>query len=363
MDKSLIQQEIVNNLPNPCHGILDIAARVGKSKIALDIVKRENSQSVLWVTPNAELRDKAIPAEIQKWSPELSDKIKIICWASLEEHVGNYDKVILDEIQDLTIANSLGLFRGTVGFNSILGLTATMPKHREKLDLYNRLGLKVLKRIGIDTAIDLGLIAPYNITVIECELDSKTRNIKIPGFMKTELEQYNYLTERINELVDSNRSVPKWMIFNRMRFIYNLPSKNQFAKKFVHDKLRNRTLVFSGSIEQAENLGNYTYHSKTDEVCLNQFLDGNLEILSCVNAGGTGFTYTGVDNFVIVQVNSNKKGDITQKICRSLMLQQNYTANIYILSVKNTVDEVWKNRVLQDFNSNRIVHKSFKEFL
>lgn len=362
MDKTLIQQEIVSNLPNPCHGILDIAARVGKSKIALDIVKKENSQSVLWVTPNAELRDKAIPAEIQKWSPELSDKIKIICWASLEDHIGTYDKVIMDEIQDLTISNSRGFFSEAIGYNTILGLTATMPKHREKLDLYDRLGLKVLKRIGIDTAIDLGLIAPYNITVIECELESKIRNIRIPGFIKTELEQYNYLTSRINDLVEANRTVPKWMIFNRMRFIYNLPSKNNWAAGLI-SKLKGRTLVFSGSIEQAEKLSGYTYHSKTTDSHLNGFLNGELPLLSCVNAGGTGFTYTGVDNFVIVQVNSNKKGDITQKICRSLMKQQNYTANIYILAVKNTVDEVWKNRVLQDFNSNRVVHKSFKEFL
>jgi len=44
---------------------------------------------------------------------------------------------------------------------------------------------------------------------------------------------------------------------------------------------------------------------------------------------------------------------------RSLVLQDRYVANIYILCVINTVDEDWKNKVLLDFNKENIEHISY----
>ena len=72
--------------------------------------------------------------------------------------------------------------------------------------------------------------------------------------------------------------------------------------------------MFAGGIEQAEEICKNTYHSKRDDKDLQAFLEGKIDKLACVNAGGVGFTYRDVDNFVIVQVNSDGKGDATQKI-------------------------------------------------
>ena len=85
------------------------------------------------------------------------------------------------------------------------------------------------------------------------------------------------------------------------------------------------------------------------------FSKGTIDTLSLVNSGGIGYTYQGVDNFVILQVDSNKKGNTTQKIARSLLQQVDYSANIYLLYLQNTVDEEWKNKVISEFNSDRII--------
>lgn len=365
-DKSIIQQQIVNSLPNPCHGLLNLAPRVGKTKIGIDIIKKEKPKKILWVTPNTKLRDIDIPAEFKQWKAvSYLRKADIICYASLADHKGKYDLVILDEYQDLTPANSEPLFNRNIRYNTIIGLSGTHPNHKEKHDLYNRLNLSILTSMTIDEAVDSGLIAPYSIKIIELRLDNKDKYIKggsvAKPFLQTEESRYIYLTRFINIKQFSGQLVPKFFYLNRMRFIYNLKSKQEFAKKFVAG-LQGRTLVFTGSISQAEELSKHTYHSKTDDKKLNLFLKGDIDTLACVNAGGVGFTYKDVDNFVIVQVNSDGKGDATQKIARSLVLQDNYKANIFILCVINTVDEDWKNKVLKNFNTENVEHISYKNY-
>ena len=56
-EKSELQKEIVDGLPLCPHGRLILAPRVGKSKIAIDIIKKEKPKSILWVTPSAELAE------------------------------------------------------------------------------------------------------------------------------------------------------------------------------------------------------------------------------------------------------------------------------------------------------------------
>lgn len=98
MSRNLIQQEILDNIPNPAHGLLQLAPRVGKTKLGIEIIKREKSKSILWITPNTKLRDEDIPAEFKQWKAlNYLKKTDIICYASLANHIGNYDKVILDD--------------------------------------------------------------------------------------------------------------------------------------------------------------------------------------------------------------------------------------------------------------------------
>ena len=364
--KTEIQKEIVEGLQEPSHGLLRLAPRVGKTKIGIDIIKKEKPKRILWVTPNAKLRDVDIPTEFKVWRAlRYLKKTDIICYASLSTHEGRYDKIILDEYQDITISNVLPLLNGKISYETIIGLSGTHPKHREKQEIYDKLNLKFLSDMSIDEAVESNLIAPYRIKVIEIDLNSTNKNVtsgsKDRPFMQTEQEKYTYLSRLIGAKLAQNLVVPKFYYLNRMRFIYNLKSKQDFAKKLI-SKLEGRTLIFTGTIAQAEDLCENTYHSKTDDAMYNKFLEGKIKNLACVNSGGIGSTYKGVDNFVIVQVNSNGKGDSTQKIARSLVLQEGYVANIYILVAKGTSDEVWKDRVLEDFDISNVEHINSRNY-
>ena len=366
MSRDLVQAQILDSISNPAHGLLKLSPRSGKTKLGIEIIKREKPKKVLWITPNTKLRDEDIPAEFKQWKAlSYLKKTDIICYASLANHTGNYDKIILDEVQDLTISNCTPLLNGKIKYKTIVGMTGTLPKHKDKLDLYNKLELKSLAEMSIDEAVENNLIAPYKIKIIEIDLDAKDKYIvggsKAKPFMQTEKARYEYLTKLINIKLFSGQPVPKFFYLNRMRFLYNLKSKHEFAKKLI-SKLEGRTLIFTGSIAQAESLCKHTYHSKTDDILLKKFLEGKIDKLACVNAGGVGYTYRGVNNFVITQINSNGKGDSTQKIARSLVLQEGYVATIYILVVRNTVDEDWLKKVLQDFDIKNVEYISSKNY-
>ena len=361
-NKKKIQKEIIDSLEDKSHGILLLAPRTGKTKIGIDIIKKEKPKSILWVTPSPKLRDVDIPEEFEKWKAKgYLKKTKIVCWKSLNKEVGYYDKIILDEYQEITPSNSRLLSNGQLFAGSILCLSGTHPEHAEKLDILSQLKLEILKEIDIDQAVDQGLIADYKINVIEVNLDSKNKNVlagtKKNPFYTTEASNYNYISGTIKKLMFA-RKPTTFLIMKRMRSIYNSKTKEEVGKFLVHN-LEGRKLVFCGSIEQSERLSDHTYNSKTDDIDLNKFLNEEVDTLACVKSGGTGFTYKNLDHLIIVQADSDKKGETTQKFARSLLLQGNYKAQIWFICLVNTQDEVWLKAALKDFDPSKIHYERF----
>lgn len=359
-NKTLLQKDILKSLPKNPHGLLLLAPRLGKTYLAIQLIKRDKYKKVLWVTPNTKLRDEDIPNEFIHWDCEnLLKNITIICYASLSKHRGNYDCVILDEYQDISIQNSIPLIQKLIKYNNIIGLSGTHPNHYEKNLIFQKLNLRVLKTISIEEAVDKKVIAPYKITTIGVKLNSTDKDVlsgnKNKSFYQTEFQKYNYLTSKVEEAKLSGNNIKmRQSALQRMFFIHNLKSKRDFAKKLIKS-LKGRTLIFCSNINQAEEVCENTFHSKTNNKKLDDFINNKINTLACVNAGGTGFTYKNVDNLILIQCDSNNKGNTVQKIARSLVLQEGYTANIYILYSKNTVDEEWVNRSLKDFDNDKIV--------
>ena len=365
--KTEIQDEIVDLLgPNP-HGIADLSPRIGKTRIGIQIIKRDRPKRILWITPDVKLRDVDIPQEFVQWKAKtFLNKAKIVCWASLAKIKGHYDMIVLDELQNITEVNSKPFFDGSITYNNILCLTGTVPKDEDKIALIKALRLETLHKVSIDEAQEAGLVADYGINVIVTYLNSKQKCIKAGSkdkpFLQTELSAYSYLNSKIRKMLYSRGSVPAFMYIQRMNFIKSLPSKTALAKK-LFDTLPGRTLIFCSSIEQADTFSQYTHHSKKkDTKDYENFIAGKIPKLACVNSGGVGSTYRGVDNFIIVQSDNNKNGNITQKIARSLVHQEDYKANIYLIAVSETVDMDWVQKSLEDFDSSKVTWLSSKNY-
>jgi len=364
-EKSKIQKDIVDSLDLKPHGRLLLAPRVGKSKLAIDIIKKNNPKSILWVTPSAELADKDIPNEFETWkATKFKSRLKTVTWMSLNKIKGHYEMIILDEEQFATENNLSGLLDGSLTADYIISMTGTQTKHEAKKDLYKSLKLPILYELSINEAVDIGILANYSIKVIEIDM-GKERNLsagtKDKPFLTSEEEQYKWLHSTAQKAIFQKRKDAVFRILARMRAVYDSGAKTQVAK-FLMENLKGRKLIFCASIKQAENVSEYFYHSKSSTKDVEKFIKGEIDEISMVNTGGIGWTYKEIDHLIMAQADSDKNGTTSQKIARTLLEQKNYKATIWLLCLVGTQDEKWVESALESFDKNKVEYIRYKNF-
>lgn len=360
-----LSEEILSLTPKEGRSRWLLSPRFGKSKLAIDLIKRDKPKKVLWVTPFTRLAKVSIPEEFIKWKAKsYLGKVTTVTWRSLDKVKGHFDLVILDEEQFITPKNSITLLNGELTFDSMVSMTGTPSKNKEKLWLLGILGLKTVYDFNIDEAVETNILADYGINVIEVPLSfEKSIHIKTKkaDFMTSEAKNYLYVDSQYEKAKVSNPSKAKYLALNRMNIIYNSPSKTS-AARFLGDKLKGRKMFFCANSSQASKISKFTYNSKTDDKHFNQFLEGKIEEIALVHKGGVGDTYKDVKHLIIVQADSDVNGSTSQKIARVLLKQENYKAKIWILVLKHTQDEQWVSLTLKNFNDKKINVKTLKEF-
>lgn len=369
-NRDIVQKEALDAvLANGGSGILCLATGVGKSKIAIDYCNvfynyLKKSFRGLLVVPTEKLRDENWSDEFEKWSAKkIYNNLDRVCYASLNKLKNkDYDLVIMDECHKISENNVKFFKQNTV--SNILGLTATFPKDEIKQLLLQELNLPIVYSISLDEAIDKQIVAPYKIKIVECLLDDKEKYItagtKEKPFMTTEYGQYNYLSNSIQRIMYSGKNVPQWLFLKRMHMLYNLKSKTDIAKKVIDSLPKDdKTLIFCGSIDQANQLCENRFHSKSSDKDFNDFCNGKINKLSCVNALNEGINIPNIDSAVIVQLNSQELNTI-QRIGRCIRYRPGHEATIYILSVAFTQDAKWVEKALTSFDKKNIEYINAK---
>lgn len=146
-----ILKDILSNAKYDDIGTYLMSPRIGKTRILIELIKKFKYKRILWVTPNTKLRDEDIPNEFIKWKAKsYLNKTTIICYSSLVKQLGDYDLIVLDEVQTLSSNQSEVFISKKLTYKSLIGLTGTLPKHKIKLDILSYLGLdKILKEVSI----------------------------------------------------------------------------------------------------------------------------------------------------------------------------------------------------------------------
>lgn len=363
-EKSKLQKEVLNSVKLGDSGRFLLAPRTGKSKVIIDLIKRDKIKGkILWVTPTTKLATEDIPAEFIKWkAKKYLTQLETTTWKGLINIEGEFGLIILDEEQFMTANNAKNLFNEKLIGDVVISMTGTESKSKDKKKLYDKLNLVVRYQISINKAVDIGLLSNYKINVVLVDLDDK-KNIEVKykdkktkkerSFMTSEEDQYNYLTERLS------KAQTKYGLMHRRNIIGNSPSKLG-AAKYIFNSLEGRNILFAVNIKQAEDLCDYVYHGKTDDVDLKKFISGEVSKLAMVNKGGTGYTYTIIDNLLMTQIDSDVNGLTSQKIARTLLKQKDYEATIWITCLRKTQDEVWLASTLANFDEKKIEYINFK---
>jgi len=364
-EKNELQKEVVSSLKPGESGRLILAPRIGKTKMIIDLIKRDKIQGkILWVVPTSKLATEDIPEEFDKWKAKRYKKqLETVTWKGLAKVTGNCGLIVLDEEQFMTENNAKTLINGELSADTIISMTGTESRSKEKKELYVKLKLDVLYKITINKAVDIGLLSNYKIKVVMVDLDDK-KNIKVEykdkqtkvdkSFMTSELKQYEYQCRKLE------RNSTKFGVMMRRQIIGNSPSKLG-AAKYIINSLGGKKLIFAVNIKQAEDLCDYVYHGKSDDADLKKFVSGEITKIAMVNKGGTGYTYSAIDNLIMTQVDSDNNGLTSQKIARTLLKQKDYQATIWIICLKDTQDEIWLESTLQSFDKSKIEYIEFKD--
>lgn len=384
-NKARVQAEGKTAWLNTGKGTLELATGCGKTKIALECLEEINHfflqtqqslPSVLIVVPTEEMRDTDWPEESSKWGIPL-DNCKLVCYAALgKEVLSKYELIIYDECHRLTIPNlrKLELEMEVRPSLFVLGLTATLPKvqyedDRERVELLRSL-LPTVYKVSTDEAVELGLIADFHVHVLRFNLDGVNKNIpagtKLKPFMQTEEMVYRFLTKKLQLASMAAKNNPSKegfrfsAISKRTQFLYNLPSKLRLARlclKRLRAEEKVRTLVFTGSIEQANALcGDQVYHSESTKEALDRFQAKEINLLGAVKALNEGKNLTEPDNGLIVQVDSVDR-NLVQRIGRLVRIRyenMEHKALVIILVAAGTADENWYRSAIQYFETKRI---------
>lgn len=342
-NKARVQKEALDAVTSAGgSGVIEAATGVGKSKIGVEWVdyirhivlsQDGNEAKGLLVVPTEELRDTGWPEEFTKWgvSPE---GIKRICYSSLaKENLDKYDFILYDEYHRTTLPNLKKLLEYLKNPKVYaLGLTATLPRkivfedEAERVH-YLRTVLPIVYTLSIDEAVQLGLVADFEITVLKYYLDEVNKNViggsaKAP-YKQTEAGRYAYLTnnlKRASVIAKADPSKMGWKmatISKRTNFLYNLPSKLALAKRCLAQLQRDtnaRTVVFAGSIEQANELcGDDVYHSASTREALDKFQNKQINLIGSVRCLNEGMNLTDPTQALVVQLDSVERS-IVQRI-------------------------------------------------
>lgn len=362
MIRDKIQKEAREVWSKTKKGTLVMGTGVGKSKIAIDI-KESLGGKWLLVVPTQKLRDEGWKNEFEKWGYKFD--LDRVCYASLKNVEQAYDGIILDEAHNITINNSEYFQKYSPKY--VVGLTATYPDPTRDYDKYQTL-LEIAPPVltyTLEQGVKDGIIAPFDIKIIEVPLDSTDKYIHVKtkkyDFHTTEAKNYESIDSKIRKIMFSGKTPPKFMFMERMRFLYNLKSKEKIAKKIKETLKDKRVLLFTGSIEQADRICEYSYHSKSGDEGFNLFKEKKINHLSCVDALNEGHNLPEIDCGIMTKITSNPLTTI-QRIGRLVRIREGHKATVYIVVSMGTQEQSWLKKAIASLPSYNIEYLSYRNY-
>lgn len=358
-----VQDEALNISKKHGRCTLAISMRVGKTAIAIrriEELKPITWARVLIVIPKLSIEDTWKEEIIRLDKEYLLNKIQFTTYLSLDKYNQNdWDLIIFDEVQNLLPNKRLWLSRY---FNYVLGLTGTPPKSKEKVRMLNEFcPIKYTYLVG--EAVDDRVLNDYQIIIHKVPIgDDKTvlvKNKKGGSFYSTEREVYNFWGSRIRASTrPKDRQIASIM---RMRAMQGFPSKTKYAKKLLRN-IDEKCLIFANTVEQANNISPFSYHSKNPDssVNLDMFKRGMSNNLVCISQLSEGITIPHLNTGLILHSYSGTGSKFLQRFARTMSLEKDELATIHILCTKGTVDEDWVASALEDLDPERIKYVEFE---
>ncbi len=354
-----VQKEALDEILKMHRCGLGISMGVGKTRIAIQHMQKNYNAflKVLVVAPKRSI--------FQSWIDELekmdcADLVKYITFStylSINKHNPNdYDIVYLDECHSLLESHRpfLSQFQG-----KIVGLTGTPPTNSfsEKGRMVKEF-CPIIYNFSVDDAADSYIVNDYKIIVHSLQL-SKVQTLRKKAknggvWYTSEAKDYDYCVTRLNQAQTMKQK--QIAAIMRMRALMEYRTKEEYLKGLL-ENIDQKCIVFANTQAQADRVCEYSYHSGNpdSEDNLELFSDGRIDKLSCVLQLSEGITIPNLEVGIIMHAYGNER-KTSQRIGRLLRLSPHKTALCHILAYEDTVDKLWIQNALKDFNKDKIMY-------
>lgn len=386
MNRDSVNKEILELSNNHKNLLIELPTGFGKSKLALDILKKHIetiNQKVLIVVPRLVLID-TWKEEFEKWGMRtylLS--VEFVTYVSLPKVAGNWDMVIFDECHHLSerCREALESFKIT---RSIL-LSATV-KNSVKWELKGTFQNLFSYKINMKEAIDNEVLPDPRVFLIPLSLETniptesiwknprgkepalevswanrwavirqKTQKVRIYCTewqyytdMSTQVEWYKNKYMRTRNEAFKN----KWLRLAGDRLKWLSDKKIDLVSRILWLIKGHRTLTFCNSIEQTEELGSYCINSKNKESAniLKAFNEGRIDHITACNMLNEGMNLINCQIGIYNNLNSSEV-IVKQRLGRILRHERPV---IVIPYYKDTREQELVDKMLEDYNPDLI---------
>jgi len=348
-----IQEEIIEKVlkfySDNEKGYLDLAMRIGKTRITIESLKRmgKKSNQILILYPDNQL--------VQTWQDELvkwdfnPPNIRFSNFSSLKKcNDQDWDVIICDEFHGLS-PNEENLLKQLTG-SMWLFLSGTISQETKD---------KWPDFIGIDEfsttrGIKEGILADYTISVHLVDLDTKIATPNKVGTLKTEKQKYDAFSWVIKKMQREGGSTMH-LALARNRLSLSSIGKLNYVKNMLSKMKDKRVLVFTGLADVADSLGIPSYHSKSpNNLNFLAFQSKQINHMALAAMGKVGVTYPDLDAVILLNFTYNKE-ESSQILNRAIKLDYHgKVADLHVICLNEDPETKKVNESLSMLDQSKI---------
>lgn len=361
-----VQTDAVNALlENDGQGIIISATGTGKTfmyfKFLYKLVEHKDLSydDEIWILAETDVRWHSVEEEAAAFdkayglNPLIDFKnIKMHCYQGLPK--GNPKVMIADEIHESLTPVYKQVYDNEYTF--FAGFTATLPEHLKvyrdneestltKGELARQI-TDIVFEYSLENAIEDGILAPFQTTVIDHNLESKLKTVKVEtktkSFYTTEASFHNFHKKNLyNATTPWQRNKAGGAM---SRFLWNLQSKVEPAKALI-EKLEGKTIIFAPELSLLHQITDnvvYGDNGKTNnQRIIDAFNNDEIDIIASAKKLKQGITLKGIENAILLSY--YKEGwHLIQQLGRVVRKgNPDKIAKLYVFRTIDTFEEKW----------------------
>lgn len=379
--KDKIQKEALTKwIENDKKGTAEITTGTGKTILALHaLYTMDKDDTIHLFLAETNEREKDLLKDIELYNKlfnvnVLKDyNLKFYCYQTVYKwEKGNFGLVIADEIHD-SLSPAYSKFYINNNYQAILGLSATVDIYKKyvtdnnyftKGDLLNQIAPVIYTYTINDGKLE-GISRNLNIYVIYQELDSVNKSIPAGNvknkFFQTEKAAYEYWDKQHKQswfIEDLEQKELRIRITStkRSNLLFALPSKINIVKKLL-SSLKGKTIIFGNNIDSLLKITSNVISSRNSQIhndrIRDDFDNNKTKLIASFKKLKQGANLDNLDNCILMSYYSTEK-DIIQRVGR--LRNNGKIGNVFILLTKNTQEEVWFNKMMENITEFNIVY-------